>query len=290
MCQLLGINFSEPRPFNRLFAEFRKRGESNPHAWGIAYWTGDGHGPAIIREARAAHESPLAAALASDPIPAVTVIGHVRLGTTSGEWSLRSTANAHPFLFRVGETDWVGAHNGYVRRAEPRFRRPEGTTDSEAFFCILADELEISKPLLVEDKMEVICRVAGKFTHSGKLNFLLSDGTYLFFSANHRAEAGGLYFRGVERSGQRALVVATRPLFTDRGWEKAEPGWLYVAKDGRVVKKRLIVPIFTGSAVLFREKQGVRPSVEGVYRHRSYIDYLEEEINRSKRKQVANFH
>jgi len=224
------------------------------------------------------------------PVPAVVVIGHVRFGTTSGEWSLRSTANAHPFLFRVGETDWAGAHNGYVRRAEPRFRRPEGTTDSEALFCVLADEMEAERPLTLEEKMDVVCRVAGGFAHSGKLNFLLSDGTHLFFSANHRAEAGGLYFREAERSGRRALVVATRPLFTDRGWEKAEPGWLYAARDGRVVRKRMVAPAFAGSAVLPREKRGVKPFAEEVYRHRSYIDYLEEQINRSKGKQAVNFH
>lgn len=291
MCQLLGVSFSEPKPFNKLFAEFRKRGESNPHAWGVAYWAGDGHGPAVIREARAANESPLAAALAAAPIPATVVVGHVRLGTTSGKWSLKSTANAHPFLFRVGEVDWAGAHNGYIRRAAPVLRRPEGTTDSEAFFCALADELETSKVKLTEEKMDVICRVAGKYKDSGKLNFLLSDGENLFFSANHPATVGGLYFREVKRSGQRALIVATRPLFTEEGWEEAEPGWLYVAKEGRVVKKRRIVPVFDGKTQLtmFAREEGPRAAVTpaGKRRYRSYIDYWEEQV---AKKKAANYH
>ncbi|WP_338835944.1 class II glutamine amidotransferase [Neomoorella thermoacetica] len=291
MCQLLGVSYSEPKPFNKLFAEFRKRGESNPHAWGVAYWAGDGHGPAVIREARTANESPLAAALASAPVPAMVIVGHVRLGTTSGKWSLRSTANAHPFLFRVGEADWAGAHNGYIRGIGPTVHHPVGTTDSEAFFCAVADELELSKAKLTEEKMDAVCRAAGKYQNSGKLNFLLSDGENLFFSANHPATVGGLYFREIKRSGQRALIVATRPLFTDEGWKEAEPGWLYVAREGRVVKKRRILPVFTGKTQLtmFAREEGPRAAVTpaGKRRYRSYIDYWEDQV---AKKRAANYH
>ncbi|KYH33241.1 hypothetical protein MOMUL_10250 [Moorella mulderi DSM 14980] len=219
------------------------------------------------------------------------VIGHVRLGTTSGKWSLRSTTNAHPFLFRVGEADWAGAHNGYIRMGSPTFRRPEGTTDSEAFFCAMADELETSKAKLTEEKMDAVCRVAGKYQNSGKLNFLLSDGENLFFSANHPAAAGGLYFREVKRSDQRALIVATRPLFTEEGWEEAKPGWLYVAREGRVVKKRRIVPAFAGKTQLTmfarEEEPRAAASQERKRRYRSYIDYWEEQV---AKKKVANCH
>lgn len=271
MCQLLGVSYSKPTPFNRLFAEFRKRGEHNPHAWGVAYWVGDGRGPAVVREARAAHESPLAAALASSQIPAVTVVAHVRLGTTVGEGSLRSTANAHPFLFRVNGRDWAGAHNGYLRGVAPLERRPEGNTDSEAFFCRVADELEAAGP---GEETGVVAALAGEYARAGKLNFLLSDGERLFFFASHPASTGGLYFLEAGHRGVSAVVVATRPLFTGEGWREAEPGRLYVARSGRVVGSRAVRKAFYAVA----QRAAGLPSG----RHLSYIDYLEAELRGSR--------
>jgi len=275
MCQLLGISYSKPTPFNRLFAEFRKRGEHNPHAWGVAYWPSDGRGPAVVREARAAHESPLAAALASSQIPAVTVVAHVRFGTTAGEGSLRSTANAHPFLFRANGRDWAGAHNGYLRGVAPLERRPEGTTDSEAFFCRVADELEIAGP---EEEARIVAELAGEYAGAGKLNFLLSDGERLFFFAGHPASAGGLYFLEAAHRGVRAVAVATKPLFTGEGWREAEPGRLYVARGGRVVESRAVRGAFR--TVAWRA-----PGMPSG-RHLSYIDYLEAALKEGRKAAV----
>lgn len=283
MCQLLGISYNKPTCFNDIFNEFSKRGERNPDAWGLAYWTGDGCGPAVVREARAAHQSPLAAAIARSKTPATTVIAHVRAATTAGAWSKKATTNAHPFIFGVpmvglkSRREWVFAHNGYVRIAAlPLWRRVEGSTDSERFFAVLADKLAATKggP---HDTFDTIAGTAAFYAKSGRLNFLASDGETLYFHASHAAVSGGLYYMESATKGKKAVVVATRPLFTNAGWVPAVPGVLYAANAGKIVRKEKAVER-NAKIVWFEPSLPKAPKApKAQERHMSYIDYLEAE-------------
>lgn len=280
MCQLLGVSHEKPTPWNGLFAEFRKRGASNPHAWGAAWWAGDGRGPAVVREARPAHESPLAAALAAAETPAVAAVAHVRYGTTPGEGSLKATANAHPFLYRIAGRDWAFAHNGWLRAVRPApFRRPEGTTDSEEFFALLADALEAAAWKGVPPE-ETMAAEAARHARRGKLNFAASDGEALYF---HASAPGTLWWRPARGRGSAALVVATQPLFTEKGWLPAEPGTVYVARRGRLARK-------VRAEAARRAEEARQAAAPGARRigslkvpgRRTLIDWLEEEVRQAR--------
>lgn len=306
MCQLLGFSAEKPVGFTAVFREFRKRAAENPHAWGIALWSGDGRGPLVIRDPRPADKSPAAALLASNRVPGKTLVAHIRLGTTRGEGSLRTVTNAHPFCANVGGEDWAFAHNGFVSGAhESAWHQPHGTTDSERVFSALVRELRLAKAWSREERIGAIKRVAREYAGRGKLNFLLSDGEDLHFFAN---APGTLHYREMRNggSGTRVVLVATRPI--GKGlWKPCAAGVLYTASGGAVVRqdcitaeeyvpksrrqtesRAVLVPAFSEDVSDWRlyeqlswneiRKITVPKRSAAFGRHRSYIDYLEEEV------------
>ncbi|WP_051276692.1 class II glutamine amidotransferase [Desulfovirgula thermocuniculi] len=263
MCQLLGFCAEKPVSFARVFREFRKGAASNPHAWGIALWRGDGRGPLVVREPRSAGESPLAALLAANPVPGTVLVAHIRYGTTGGRDSLTTVTNAHPFVARVGDRDWAFAHNGSVPGlAGTVWHQPHGTTDSERAFSFLVGELLHAGPAAGGGGFGAVARAAREAARRGKFNFLLSDGKTLYFFSNR---AGTLYYREARCGGRvPAVVVATRPLGGAR-WRPCEPGVLYAAASGAVVAAEA-VELLAGQGAAQR---GERPT-DSSYR-KSYV-------------------
>jgi len=304
MCQLLGFCSEKPVGFSAVFREFRKRAESNPHAWGIALWNGnDECGPAVIREPRPANKSRLAGLLCNNVLPGKVLIAHVRYGTTRGEDSLRTVTNTHPFVANIGGRDWAFAHNGYVSVVGPVTAgySPHGTTDSERVFTILVDSL---RGVTSRDgKIQAIKKAIEKCSGRGKLNFLLSDGKTLFFFSNMGC---GLHYRELSlcRKNGQVVMVATEPVGAGSCWKRCEAGVLYVAEDGRIVREdvttvQLYIP---KPKVKVKEPLPALPRPAGSFeedlsdwdlwnlyhatsqqkpaRHRSYIDYWENEVRK----------
>lgn len=306
MCQLLGFSAEKPVGFSAVFREFRKRAAENPHAWGIALWSGDGRGPLVIRDPRPADKSPAAALLASKRVPGKTLIAHIRLGTTRGEGSLKTVTNAHPFCANIDGEDWAFAHNGFVSGVYENFwYRPHGTTDSEKVFGMLVRELHLTKALNREEKVKVIKRVAREHAGKGKLNFLLSDGEDLYFFSN---APGTLHYREMRngKNGTRVVLVATRPIGKG-SWKPCETGTLYTAHKGIVVRqdhvtveeyapksrrqtesRAVLAPAFSEDVSDWRLYEQMSWSeirkVTKAFprgRHKSYIDYIEEELEKA---------
>jgi len=309
MCQLMGFCSENPVGFSAAFREFRKRAETNPHAWGIALWSGvDECGPLVIRDPRRADKSKVAGLLANNVIPGKILVAHIRYGTTRGPESLRTVTNAHPFVANIDGRDWAFAHNGFVRIEANAWHRhrPHGTTDSEKVFSLLVEKFR--GMLGREGKIRAIKETVKECAGKGKLNFLLSDGEHLFFFSNMNE---GLFYREMvsgKKSG-RVTLVATKPIGKG-SWKACEPGVVYTAKDGRVVREDVAttavhvpkakkasvfetLPFFYTEDVsdwrLYEQmnwdeiKEKTSPAkkarrCQDAQRYKSYIDYLEEAV------------
>lgn len=228
MCQLFGFSCNGVNgDFSDLFIEFRSRGRYNPHAWGAALWVDTTHGPLVVRDPHPANTSRAAALIAS--LEARTLIAHVRYGTVK---PLDSVVNAHPFVANINGKDWAFAHNGFLRGVEKEAELamvyiPNGTTDSEQFFSVLADRLHAEKSHAV-----AVASTARKYARAGKLNFILSNGEEFYFFSNHE----GLHYKATKS----AVYVATAPVGMRDEWYPTKPGTLYVAERGRIMARVMV--------------------------------------------------
>lgn len=307
MCQLLGFSSTKPAGFASVFNEFRKRGKLHPHAWGIALWNGDSHGPLVIRDPHPANKSAVAGLLGRSRVPGNTLIAHIRYGTTKGDNSLKTGTNAHPFVANISGCDWAFAHNGFVRISASEFSlyRPIGTTDSEKVFSRMVVALNGARG---QDEIAgAVKMVAKTCSPRGKLNFLLSNGELLFFFSNRE---NNLFYRERTVRDVSSVMVATQRIGTGK-WKPCVPGRLYVAKAGIVMKDIFVVDVSADETTpkskgafqtyLPPGKEDVVRSwrlwdarfgaadfnsqpAEKLYspttgRHKSYIDYLEEDVN-----------
>jgi glutamine amidotransferase len=179
MCELLGMVFNLPVRPNISFRGFRRRGKTNPHGWGIAFYPDES--AQIIKEPIKAKHSLLSKFLQDyQEIKSKILVGHVRL-TSVG---IKSHKNTHPFQRELGGKDYVFAHNGtltnYKNLELGRFN-PIGETDSEHTFCYLLNLIEtrgikkwnnIGFDWLAE-KLE-------RINQYGNFNCIFSDGKFLF--------------------------------------------------------------------------------------------------------------
>ena len=205
MCQLLGLNCSNPTDARFSFSGFFKRGGDTDHhadGWGVAFF--EGKGLRHFLDHRAAVESPMANLLQSYPLKSKNLIAHVRKATT-GSVCLE---NAHPFTRELWGRHWVFAHNGNLANYQPHLHthfQPVGTTDSELAFCWLMQELEKSHAGLP---------TVYELTHTLKDD----DWTVNFAELNHPSD--------------RVAVICTQPLTADEPWVSFSPNELQVFVDG----------------------------------------------------------
>jgi hypothetical protein len=147
VCELLALNANTPTDMGFSFRGLSRRGgASGEHAdgWGLACFPPDGHldrpGLTLLREEAPAAFSALADQLAERSPKALVSIAHIRKATRG----VVALENCHPFSRSWAEQTWVFAHNGDLQGAIPlgdRYR-PFGSTDSEAAFCWLLEELD----------------------------------------------------------------------------------------------------------------------------------------------------
>src|SRR5450830_1875767 len=183
MCQLLGMNCNVPTDIVFSFTGFAMRGghtDTHHDGWGIAFF--EGAGVRHFVDHQAAIASPVAELIKRYPIKSRNVIAHIRKAT-QGHVALE---NCHPFVRELWGRYWVFAHNGDLKQFQPLLDgafRPVGTTDSEAAFCFLLQELRRrfgdtppSQPALRAALTELVHAVS----QYGTFNMMLSDGTALF--------------------------------------------------------------------------------------------------------------
>ena len=117
---------------------------------------------------------------------ALVSIAHIRKATRG----VVALENCHPFARSWGGQTWVFAHNGDLQGAIPlgdRYR-PFGSTDSEAAFCWILEQLDHSG---VDSNdaaavFEQLHHCAAQLAERGTFNALISNGQWLFVTATSR--------------------------------------------------------------------------------------------------------
>ena len=263
MCELLALNANTPTDMGFSFRGLSRRGGAcGEHAdgWGLASFTPDGQGLTLLREDAPAAFSALADQLADRSPKALVSIAHIRKAT-QGEVALE---NCHPFTRRWQGQTWILAHNGNLSGAIPIGDRyqPFGSTDSEAAFCWILEQLHQADvdPLNHSALFAQLHRCAAELAQRGTFNALISNGHWLFASATSRLH--WLTRRAPFRSATLAdpplqvdfstlttakdvvTILSTEPLTTDEHWQPFQAG-----------ESRL----FCGGEVTHRDCHGARP-------------------------------
>ena len=167
-------------------------------------------------------------------------IAHIRKAT-QGQVALE---NCHPFARRwMGQT-WVFAHNGNLDGVIPRgdHFQPFGSTDSEAAFCWILEQLE-REAVDPEDPLQISARLhayGAELARMGTFNALISNGQWLFATATTRLHwltrrapfstatlvdpPLQIDFAPLTSSSDVVTILSTEPLTTDEAWTAMESG------------------------------------------------------------------
>ncbi len=254
MCQLLGMNCNVPTDIVFSFTGFATRGgRTSDHndGWGIAFF--EGAGVRHFVDYQAATASPIADLIKRCPIKSKNVIAHIRKAT-QGRIALE---NCHPFVRELWGRYWVFAHNGDLKNFAPVLDgayRPVGTTDSEAAFCYLLQQLRCRfgpiQPTLptLTVALQELTEEIGRY---GPFNMMLSDGTalfthcstnlyfivrqYPFAEAQLSDEDMRVDFSQVTTPDDRVAIVVTEPLTANETWTQFKAGELKVFVDGQPI-------------------------------------------------------
>ena len=257
MCELLALNANTPTDMGFSFRGLSRRGgASGEHAdgWGLASFTPEGHGLTLLREEAPAAFSALADQLADRSPKALVSIAHIR-NATRGVVALE---NCHPFSRSWSGQTWVFAHNGDLQGSIPlgdRYR-PFGSTDSEAAFCWILEELDRAGVDSTDSAalFEQLHRCAAALAERGTFNALISNGHWLFATATSRLHwltrrapfckatladpPLQVDFSALTTAKDVVTILSTEPLTTDEHWQPFQPGESLLLQAGEVIQRR----------------------------------------------------
>lgn len=246
MCRMIGIRTKDPALRLQFLKEFRsladrsytgpERLQSHRDGWGLVGLVDKG--PLHLgRAPQDASRDPAyedALAKAGRIPPDSVMIGHVRNGSVGG----RELRNTHPFV-REG---WAFCHNGTVHGLlPPAGAKPEGQTDSEAYFLHLLNSVRRSRTVeaAVRETVERI-HAAHKYT---SLTFLLTNGRdlysyrevgHLYGSCGTRECALEHYVMGYSTVGDSVVAVQEPQAHPSLGdWTPIPNGGLLILKHGQ---------------------------------------------------------
>lgn len=253
MCQLLGMNCNTPTDIVFSFEGFRRRaGLTDTHSdgFGIAFF--EGKGVRVFRDDKPGHSSPIADCVKQYHIKSLNVIAHIRKAT-QGDVNLENT---HPFIREIWGENWVFAHNGNLKDLPDMsdcLCQPIGTTDSEAAFCYIAEQLKKryrQKPSEAQI-FQAIQEITQELVGRGTFNFMLSNGEWLiahcstnlhyltrqapFGKAQRIDDDGVIDFNEYAKDGDKVTIISTFPLTKNEIWTKMKHGGFVFFKDGEKV-------------------------------------------------------
>ncbi len=187
-----------PATVNFSLEEFAKHGGLtgiHKDGWGIAFY--EGNDIRLLREARAAGNSPLVRFVREHGFASKLVISHIRRAT-QGAIVLKNT---QPFCRELSGRMHVFAHNGDLKGIHQDCPlglghfRPIGETDSEEAFCLLlammAEIWKGSAAPTLQQRLDVVSSFAKVIRRYGPANFIYSDGELLFAHGHKRTQPGG---------------------------------------------------------------------------------------------------
>ena len=260
MCQLLGMNCNTPTDIVFSFEGFRLRGgltDSHADGFGIAFF--EGHGVRLLQDDKPCAHSPVADLVQKYQIKSENVIAHIRKAT-QGQVHL---VNTHPFVREIWGEYWVFAHNGNLQKFNinsGEFFNPVGTTDSEAAFCYLLEQLRQRFRYKPEDKelFAVITEITHELRQYGLFNYMLSNGDWLIAHAStllfyiiRQAPFGeaalvdedvSIDFSAVTTPFDRVAVITTLPLTCNEKWEQLAVNELVMFRQGEIVMRDCTKP------------------------------------------------
>ncbi|AZB72225.1 class II glutamine amidotransferase [Synechococcus elongatus] len=266
MCELLGMSANTPTDLCFSFRGFSARGgRTGEHrdGWGCAFYLGD----RLLRviDPEPAAESPLADVLRRVPIRSKLALSHIRKATQGSV----DPRNCHPFSQKLGDREWVFAHNGHIEfellrdRCPLKYYLPQGETDSEHLFCWILDRLAALVQPEPEQVLAILRDLSDRLPSPSIVNFLLGDGRYLyahcstslawvtrrypFTKASLIDEDHTIDFAGCTRPSDVVSIIATRPLTQDEVWTVLNPGDLLVLAEGELVAQTATTPIAIAS-------------------------------------------
>lgn len=250
MCQLLGMNCNTPTDIVFSFEGFRRRaGLTDCHSdgFGIAFF--EGKGVRIFRDNKAGHSSPIADCVKQYHIKSFNVIAHIRKATQGAV----TIENTHPFIREIWGENWVFAHNGNLTSIpdmSESFYQPIGSTDSEAAFCYMAEQLKnrFRKKPTEEEIFQTIQEITKELAQNGTFNFILSNGNWMiahcstnlhyltrkspFGTAQRIDDDDVIDFREYTTEKDKVTIITTFPLTKNEPWIKMEHGGFVFFKDG----------------------------------------------------------
>lgn len=255
MCQLLGMNCNTPTDIVFSFEGFRLRGgltDSHADGFGIAFF--EGHGVRLLQDDKPCAHSPVADLVQKYQIKSENVIAHIRKAT-QGQVHL---VNTHPFVREIWGEYWVFAHNGNLQKFNinsGEFFNPVGTTDSEAAFCYLLEQLRQRFRYKPKDKelFAAITEITHELRQYGLFNYMLSNGDWLIAHAStllfyiiRQAPFGeaalvdedvSIDFSAVTTPFDRVAVITTLPLTCNEKWEQLAVNELVMFRQGEIVMR-----------------------------------------------------
>ncbi|UXN34215.1 class II glutamine amidotransferase [Avibacterium paragallinarum] len=250
MCQLLGMNCNTPTDIVFSFEGFRRRaGLTDCHSdgFGIAFF--EGKGVRIFRDNKAGHSSPIADCVKQYHIKSFNVIAHIRKATQGAV----TIENTHPFIREIWGENWVFAHNGNLTSIpdmSESFCQPIGSTDSEAAFCYMAEQLKnrFRKKPTEEEIFQTIQEITKELAQNGTFNFILSNGNWMiahcstnlhyltrkspFGTAQRIDDDDVIDFREYTTEKDKVTIITTFPLTKNEPWIKMEHSGFVFFKDG----------------------------------------------------------
>lgn len=263
MCELLALSANTPTDMRFSFHGLARRGGAtgiHQDGWGLASFDPLSQALTIYREQAPAAFSPVAAQLATQDLKALYSIAHIRKATQG----LVAVENCHPFQRSWKGRDWVFAHNGDLKEEIPPGRpyHPVGTTDSEAAFCWILNQLDEQTEGLSEDEandgLQLFPRLnscAQQLARQGIFNGLISNGSWLFAfcgtklhcitrrapftTATLRDDDLTVDFAQVTTERDVVTIISTEPLTSNEDWRPLEPGESLLFIEGDVAARAL---------------------------------------------------
>ncbi|MCI7717708.1 class II glutamine amidotransferase [[Pasteurella] aerogenes] len=260
MCQLLGMNCNTPTDILFSFAGFRRRAgltDSHSDGFGIAFF--EGKGVRIFRDNRPGHSSPIADSVEQYKIKSLNVVAHIRKAT-QGEVNLENT---HPFIREIWGENWVFAHNGNLTTLpdlSDSYCQPIGSTDSEAAFCYMANQLKLRfrKKPTEQELFATIQEITHKLAEKGTFNFILSNGEWMiahcstnlhyltrrapFGKAQRVDDDNVIDFSNYTQDTDKVTLITTFPLTKNETWTKMENGGFIFFKEGEKIAEIIGTP------------------------------------------------
>ena len=231
MCELFGFSSAKKVKCNQMLEIFYSHGVDNPDGWGLAYF--DANAVTIEKEPVVANESSYLKHRLTDDIVEDVLLAHIRKASRGG----LEYKNCHPFSRRdASGRMWTLMHNGTIFQGEmldAYVQKQKGSTDSERILYYLIDcineRCEKSEGSLTDkERFDTVAEMICTLAPENKLNLIIYDGELLYIHTN-------FYVTLHRLQKSDSILVSTKPLTSDEGWERVPMCTAFAYRQGKLV-------------------------------------------------------